>query len=137
MQRISRLAITGKSLGRIQFDGTLCRLLLRDVCPKMVACTFLSNKTQRRSYSSVVNVETARRYVPRRTLMYIPGHDMKKLRKTPDLGVDCAVLECEDGVALNRKVYLWLWRSSELDKGSDSLSPVSYTHLTLPTKLSV
>nr|KAG5696782.1 hypothetical protein BaRGS_012805 [Batillaria attramentaria] len=35
--------------------------------------------------------------------MYVPGHDMKKLRKIPVLGVDCAVLECEDGVALNKK----------------------------------
>lgn len=35
--------------------------------------------------------------------MYVPGHDMKKLRKIPKLGVDCAVLECEDGVALNKK----------------------------------
>ncbi|XP_041352207.1 citramalyl-CoA lyase, mitochondrial-like [Gigantopelta aegis] len=44
-----------------------------------------------------------RKYVPRRTLMYIPGHDEKKLRKIPNLGVDCAVLECEDGVALTKK----------------------------------
>ena len=36
--------------------------------------------------------------------MYIPGHDPKKLKKIPALGVDCAVLECEDGVAVNMKV---------------------------------
>ncbi|XP_046556214.1 citramalyl-CoA lyase, mitochondrial-like isoform X1 [Haliotis rubra] len=35
--------------------------------------------------------------------MYVPGHDVKKLRKVPKLGVDCAVLECEDGVALSQK----------------------------------
>ncbi|XP_076444983.1 citramalyl-CoA lyase, mitochondrial-like isoform X2 [Babylonia areolata] len=35
--------------------------------------------------------------------MYVPGHDLKKLRKVPHLGVDCAVLECEDGVALDKK----------------------------------
>lgn len=44
-------------------------------------------------------------YVPRRTLMYVPGHDMKKLNKIPHLNVDCAVLECEDGVAVNMKVF--------------------------------
>ncbi|KAK7483277.1 hypothetical protein BaRGS_00025444 [Batillaria attramentaria] len=48
-------------------------------------------------------LEGTRPYVPRRSLMYVPGHDMKKLRKIPVLGVDCAVLECEDGVALNKK----------------------------------
>lgn len=42
-------------------------------------------------------------YIPRRTVMYVPGHDPKKLKKIPTLGVDCAVLECEDGVALNMK----------------------------------
>ncbi|GFO27243.1 citrate lyase beta-like protein [Plakobranchus ocellatus] len=42
-------------------------------------------------------------YIPRRTLMYVPGHDPKKLKKIPTLGVDCAVLECEDGVAVNMK----------------------------------
>jgi citrate lyase subunit beta-like protein len=36
--------------------------------------------------------------------MYIPGHDMKKLKKIPQLEVDCAVLECEDGVAVSKKV---------------------------------
>ena len=106
MQQISKLVIIGIRIGRTQIEGTLCRLLTRGVCPKIVACDFLSNKTDRRSYSSVVNVETARRYVPRRTLMYVPGHDLKKLRKIPDLGVDCAVLECEDGVALSKKVNL-------------------------------
>jgi len=44
------------------------------------------------------------RYVPRRACLYVPGNDEKKLRKIPDFGVDCAVLDCEDGVALNRKV---------------------------------
>ena len=38
--------------------------------------------------------------------MYVPGHDPRKLQKIPKLGVDCAVLECEDGVALNMKVSL-------------------------------
>ena len=104
MQRISRLAVSGRSLWCTQIDARSC-LLLQDVCSKITACAaFLSSKAARRSYSSTVNVEATRRYVPRRTLMYVPGHDLKKLRKIPDLGVDCAVLECEDGVALSKKV---------------------------------
>ncbi|ESO87404.1 hypothetical protein LOTGIDRAFT_127794 [Lottia gigantea] len=46
---------------------------------------------------------TEKKYIPRRSLMYIPGHDIKKLQKVPKLNTDCAVLECEDGVALNMK----------------------------------
>lgn len=63
-----------------------------------------SSKIVSRSISRNVVSEGSRKYVPRRTLMYVPGHDLKKLRKIPILGVDCAVLECEDGVALNKKV---------------------------------
>ena len=36
--------------------------------------------------------------------MYVPGHDIKKLQKIPQIGMDCAVLECEDGVSQNKKV---------------------------------
>lgn len=43
-------------------------------------------------------------FVPRRAMMYIPGSDKKKLGKIPTLKVDCAVMDCEDGVAMNRKV---------------------------------
>lgn len=37
-------------------------------------------------------------------MLYVPADDEKKIRKIPSLNVDCAVLDCEDGVALNRKV---------------------------------
>lgn len=36
--------------------------------------------------------------------MYIPGDDERKLNKASTLDVDCVVMDCEDGVALNRKV---------------------------------
>ena len=49
---------------------------------------------------------TSRRYIPRRAAMYIPGNDEKKLRKIPGFNVDCAIMDCEDGVALNRKVSI-------------------------------
>ncbi|XP_032833626.1 citramalyl-CoA lyase, mitochondrial [Petromyzon marinus] len=43
------------------------------------------------------------RNVPRRAVLYVPGDDERKLRKLPTLGADCAVMDCEDGVAQNRK----------------------------------
>uniref|UniRef100_A0A8C5LV31 Citramalyl-CoA lyase, mitochondrial n=1 Tax=Leptobrachium leishanense TaxID=445787 RepID=A0A8C5LV31_9ANUR len=54
------------------------------------------------SFSSyAINVQ---KYVPRRAVLYIPGNDERKIRKIPALDVDCAVLDCEDGVAINKKV---------------------------------
>ncbi|XP_076786654.1 citramalyl-CoA lyase, mitochondrial isoform X3 [Arvicanthis niloticus] len=50
-------------------------------------------------YSSLSN----HKYVPRRAVLYVPGNDEKKIRKIPSLKVDCAVLDCEDGVAENKK----------------------------------
>ncbi|NWJ07283.1 CLYBL protein, partial [Crypturellus undulatus] len=46
---------------------------------------------------------SSHKYVPRRAVLYVPADDEKKIRKIPSLHVDCAVLDCEDGVALNRK----------------------------------
>lgn len=56
-----------------------------------------------RGMTTSTNEKQNQSYIPRRTLMYVPGHDSRKLQKIPKLGVDCAVLECEDGVALNMK----------------------------------
>ncbi|XP_076819786.1 citramalyl-CoA lyase, mitochondrial-like [Clavelina lepadiformis] len=39
----------------------------------------------------------------RRALLYVPGHDVRKVTKIPSLQVDCTVLDCEDGVALDKK----------------------------------
>ena len=46
---------------------------------------------------------------PRRSLLYIPGNDERKIRKAASLDADIVVLDCEDGVALNRKVRLPLY----------------------------
>jgi len=35
--------------------------------------------------------------------MYVPGNDIRKLNKIPTLDVDSVILDCEDGVAVNRK----------------------------------
>ena len=41
---------------------------------------------------------------PRRSLLYIPGNDERKIQKASNLNADIVVLDCEDGVAVNRKV---------------------------------
>lgn len=53
----------------------------------------------RLGYSSSPN----HKYIPRRAVLYVPGNDEKKIKKIPSLNVDCAVLDCEDGVAVNKK----------------------------------
>lgn len=40
---------------------------------------------------------------PRRTLLYVPGNEEKKVKKAASLPADVVVLDCEDGVALNKK----------------------------------
>lgn len=49
------------------------------------------------------------KYIPRRAVLYVPGNDEKKIKKIPSLNVDCAVLDCEDGVAVNKKVMAWFF----------------------------
>ncbi|GLG96388.1 Uncharacterized protein GBIM_03388 [Gryllus bimaculatus] len=44
-----------------------------------------------------------RYYTPRRAVLYAPGDDSKKLHKALSLNVDCVAMDCEDGVAVNRK----------------------------------
>ena len=39
----------------------------------------------------------------RRALLYMPGDELHKIRKAATLGVDCACMDMEDGVAVNRK----------------------------------
>ncbi|ODN02292.1 Citrate lyase subunit beta-like protein, mitochondrial [Orchesella cincta] len=47
--------------------------------------------------------EYTRKYIPRRAVMYVPASDLRKIAKIPTLGVDSIVLDCEDGVAVNKK----------------------------------
>lgn len=42
---------------------------------------------------------------PRRAVLYVPGNDERKIEKIPNLKADCVVLDCEDGVAMNRKEH--------------------------------
>lgn len=43
------------------------------------------------------------KFRPRRAMLYVPGHDRRKIEKLQKLNIDCAVLDCEDGVAENKK----------------------------------
>ncbi|KAJ6642995.1 Citramalyl-CoA lyase, mitochondrial [Pseudolycoriella hygida] len=42
-------------------------------------------------------------FIPRRALLYVPGDDVRKISKIKEFNVDCLVLDCEDGVAVNKK----------------------------------
>lgn len=57
------------------------------------------------------------RFTPRRAVLYIPGNDERKLQKIPGLQLDCAVMDCEDGVAANRKVDIHFSAGSALSQG--------------------
>ena len=52
---------------------------------------------------TVVRYMFAVPFTPRRSLMYVPGNDERKVSKIPSLGADCVCLDCEDGVAVNMK----------------------------------
>lgn len=57
--------------------------------------------------------------------MYVPGDDARKIAKIPSLNVDCPVLECEDGVAANKKVFLRFFYSKRR-RGLDPPSTSSF-----------
>lgn len=48
--------------------------------------------------------KNAHGYIPRRAVLYIPGNDERKLAKISQIKADCVVMDCEDGVALSKKV---------------------------------
>ncbi|XP_021357710.1 citrate lyase subunit beta-like protein, mitochondrial [Mizuhopecten yessoensis] len=58
---------------------------------------------QGRQLSSCTDTLPTDKYTPRRAVLYVPGNDERKLQKIAGLNVDCAVMDCEDGVAINRK----------------------------------
>ncbi|XP_015459443.3 citramalyl-CoA lyase, mitochondrial isoform X3 [Astyanax mexicanus] len=64
---------------------------------------------------------TSLKYIPRRAVLYVPGNDERKLRKLTSLDVDCAVLDCEDGVALNKK---FVDRFQQHLKGRKLMEPI-------------
>ncbi|CAJ0929374.1 unnamed protein product, partial [Mesorhabditis belari] len=57
----------------------------------------------RRCASQFASVSEKAKYVPRRSLLYVPASSEKMLNKVPLMKSDCVVLELEDGVALTSK----------------------------------
>uniref|UniRef100_A0A131Z1N2 Citramalyl-CoA lyase, mitochondrial n=1 Tax=Rhipicephalus appendiculatus TaxID=34631 RepID=A0A131Z1N2_RHIAP len=60
---------------------------------------------------------TLRHYTPRRAVLYVPGSDERKITKAFGLDADCMVLDCEDGVAANKKKEARETVARVLDKG--------------------
>ena len=58
--------------------------------------------------------DCGKKYTPRRALTYVPGNDERKLLKVPSLNADSVVMDCEDGVAVNRKVGTDFFEKSSL-----------------------
>ncbi|GLV45487.1 hypothetical protein CBL_05590 [Carabus blaptoides fortunei] len=86
-----------------------------------------------------------RNYTPRRAVLYVPGDSERKLKKAFGLKVDCIAMDCEDGVAVNKKTtaretihcllnegkphsakFDWAIRINSIDSGlcSDDLSAI-------------
>ena len=63
-----------------------------------------SHYRQLRTTSRGPKDEQSEGNLPRRAMIYVPGSDLRKLAKLSSLHVDCAVMDCEDGVAANQKV---------------------------------
>lgn len=87
------------TLPRTCFKDVILRNLLKHYSyTSSVLCTprFYSNKT----------TASKKKYTPRRSVLYVPGNDERKISKVASLDVDCVVLDCEDGVAANRKVRM-------------------------------
>jgi hypothetical protein len=62
----------------------------------------LAFKSSSASVSSTTVTE-AQEAPARRALLYVPGHDARKIAKAAALEVDSVCMDCEDGVAANRK----------------------------------
>lgn len=77
-----------------------CLHFLRGISRLLLSAVPWSQSSQRSHHTP----GTSLKYIPRRAVLYVPGNDERKLRKLTSLDVDCAVLDCEDGVALNKKV---------------------------------
>lgn len=69
--------------------GKSCKIILKN--------NHLRNLLLSRKLSSVKG------QIPRRSFLYIPGNEERKVSKATGLNSDCVVLDCEDGVASNKK----------------------------------
>ncbi len=72
--------------------------------PSQVASPCWSQKKRNCSDAGFIDELESSCIRPRKSLLFVPADDMKKITKAASLPADCVVLECEDGVAMNRKV---------------------------------
>ncbi|VDM63222.1 unnamed protein product [Angiostrongylus costaricensis] len=66
--------------------------------------------------SQFAGVKDRVKYIPRRSLLYVPTSSQKMLDKVPNIQADCVVLELEDGVALTSKALARRQAVDALDK---------------------
>lgn len=78
--------------------------ILQSKCKACIALQKLNFSTSPPCWQVGNSKLKIKRFTPRRAVLYIPGSDERKLKKIQILDVDCAVMDCEDGVAANRKV---------------------------------
>ncbi|XP_053483699.1 citramalyl-CoA lyase, mitochondrial isoform X2 [Ictalurus furcatus] len=79
------------------------RIRMDDAQRLQIAQRLMGAAWQQGSWRAHHTPGTSLKYIPRRAVLYVPGNDERKLRKLTSLSVDCAVFDCEDGVALNKK----------------------------------
>ena len=86
--------------------GNLCTMfLLRNLFVSQPKSIYTSQHIVRQlSHITRLNEQLNGTYTPRRACLYVPGNDEKKLKKIETLDSDCVILDCEDGVAINKKV---------------------------------
>ena len=66
-----------------------------------------------------------RALTPRRSLMYVPGSDERKLAKISSIEADCICLDCEDGVAQSKKDAARQRIRKLLDNNDIKFGPIS------------
>ncbi|KAJ1348693.1 hypothetical protein KIN20_004048 [Parelaphostrongylus tenuis] len=66
--------------------------------------------------SQFAGVKDRVKYIPRRSLLYVPASSQKMLEKVPNIQADCVVIELEDGVALTSKALARRQAAEVLDK---------------------
>ncbi|KJH50959.1 HpcH/HpaI aldolase/citrate lyase family protein, partial [Dictyocaulus viviparus] len=66
--------------------------------------------------SQFAGVKDRVKYIPRRSLLYVPASNQNMLEKIPRIKADCIVLELEDGVALSSKTLARRQAAEALDK---------------------
>ena len=68
------------------------------------SCKIIFKKNHLRNLLLSRKLSSVKGQIPRRSFLYIPGNEERKVSKATGLNSDCVVLDCEDGVASNKKV---------------------------------